>query len=327
MKETPSPNAVDALRKLEQDKGTNLSNAADMLLMLTQGLKKAPGVEIRKGRVTGATLDESKGWTVEVDQDGAAEDSGVSVSEHTTVSSARLVLCTGSSPTNQELPVLIDGLTPLILDTALSPSHLSNVLSKDEPITIAVVGASHSAVLVLLNLTNLALSSHPNLHIKWFTRHPLRYAEFMDGWILRDNTGLKGDAAAWAKANLEPNVFDDSPVSKVVTRIDYKREDEIETYKERLPGCKHYVQAIGYTRDPLPTLKRNGERGGELKPHYDHSTGGFKQGKDDKKTIPGLFGAGIAYPERVTDPHGNVEYAVGFWKFMKFVKRVAHQWA
>jgi hypothetical protein len=27
--------------------------------------------------------------------------------------------------------------------------------------------------------------------------------------------------------------------------------------------------------------------------------------------IPGLFGAGIAFPERVVDPHGNEEYAVG----------------
>jgi hypothetical protein len=40
--------------------------------------------------------------------------------------------------------------------------------------------------------------------------------------------------------------------------------------------------------------------------------------------IPGLFGAGIAFPERVVDPHGNEEYAVGFWKFMKFAQNASY---
>jgi hypothetical protein len=31
-------------------------------------------------------------------------------------------------------------------------------------------------------------------------------------------------------------------------------------------------------------------------------------------------------PNRVVDPHGNEEYAVGFWKFMKFLKRVVPSW-
>lgn len=42
--------------------------------------------------------------------------------------------------------------------------------------------------------------------------------------------------------------------------------------------------------------------------------------------VPGMYGAGIAWPERVKDPHGNVEFAVGFKKFMKFVKRVSPAW-
>ena len=58
--------------------------------------------------------------------------------------------------------------------------------------TVAVVGGSHSAILVLMNL--LSLDPGPkvvNLH-----RSPLRYAEFRNGgpphgYIVRDNTGLK----------------------------------------------------------------------------------------------------------------------------------------
>ncbi|GAB7346760.1 hypothetical protein MBLNU459_g1864t1 [Dothideomycetes sp. NU459] len=312
--ETPSPHAVDTLRDMKQDQGCELKYAADMCLMLTQGLMRTPGVEVRQGRVTAATLDEYNGWTVNVK---LSESHG----ETSKAISSRVVLCTGSSPNDQQLPVTIPNLEPLDLDFALSPTRLAEEIPK-QPTTIGVVGASHSAVLVLINLYKLASTTHPDLRIKWFTRHPLRYAEFMDGWILRDNTGLKGAAAAWAKENLEPEKFGSSPVSKFVTKVAYEKENEIETYKEHLPGCSRYVQAIGYTRDPLPALKRG--VGTEIKPHYVHETGAFTDA--DGQRIPALYGAGIAWPERVTDPHGNVEYAVGFWKFMRYVKRVVCDW-
>jgi len=320
IEQTPSPNAVDSLRQLEQDKGCQLGNAGDMLLMLTDGLKRTPGVEVRRGRVTGATVDDSKRWTVELD----LTKSDSSTTEPSKVISSRVILCTGSSPTDTDLPVDIPGIKAMSLDDALSPSTLVNILPKDDPVTIAVIGASHSAILVLLNLSNLALTSHPNIHIKWFTRHELRYAEYMEGWVLRDNTGLKGDAATWAKANLEPEVFESSPVSKVITCVNYKRDEEIDTYKKYLPGCQHVVQAIGFTRDPVPAIKRG--VGTPMSLAYNHLTGGFTEGKADGQKIPGLYGAGIAWPERVTDPKGNVEYAVGFWKFMKYIKRVSCDW-
>lgn len=283
--------------------------------MLTQGLIKTPGVEARQGRVTAATQDYSNGWTVEIElADG----------ETSKAISDRVVLCTGSSPNNQELPVKIENTKALELDYALSPSILAKELPKG-PATVAVIGASHSAVLVLINLYNLASTSHPDLKIKWFTRHPLRYAEFMDGWILRDNTGLKGAAAAWARENLEPEKFAASLVSKFISKVEYEKDNEIETYEKHLGDCGYYVQAIGYKRDPTPPLRRGvGADAVEITPNYIHETGGFTDA--DGKKIPALFGAGIAWPERVTDPHGNVEYAVGFWKFMKYIKRVVGDW-
>ena len=166
---------------------------------------------------------------------------------------------------------------------------------------------------------------------RWLTPHPLRYAVFMDGWILRDNTGLKGEAADWAKANLEPEVYEQSDVSKYIKRIDYKAGLEMDVFLENIPGSNFYVQAIGYNRDPIPTIKTSS--GKELMPQFDHEKGSFNYVKEspDGKTqsiepLPGMFGAGIAYPERVKDPHGNVEMAVGFFKFMKFVKRVSPEW-
>lgn len=315
LEETPSPHAVDAIRKLPQDTGCDLGYAADMCLMLTEGLKKTPGVEARQGSVTAATLDESNGWTVEM---------SLAEGETSKAISSRLILCTGSSPNSQELPVKIDNIKPLELDYALSPTIVSKELPKG-PLTVGVIGASHSAVLVLINLYNLASSTHPDLRIKWFTRHPLRFAEFMDGWILRDNTGLKGAAAAWAKENLEKDKFDSSPVSKFISKVEYQKDNEIETYEQHLPECQYYVQAIGYKRDPTPPLKRGvGTDAVEISPNYIHETGGFNDADGNK--IPSLYGAGIAWPERVTDPYGNVEYAVGFWKFMKYIKRVSGDW-
>lgn len=112
-------------------------------------------------------------------------------------------------------PLAVSGFD---LDIALDPPLLAKLLGSHKPLTMGVIGASHSAILVLRNLYNLASSTHPKLRIKWFTRHPLRYAEERDGWIFRDNTGLKGEVAVWAKENLEEDRLLISSVSKYLKK-------------------------------------------------------------------------------------------------------------
>lgn len=148
----------------------------------------------------------------------------------------------------------------------------------------------------------------------------------MDGWILRDNTGLKGLAADFARGQLEDDKLATSPAGRVIEKIDCGGGEarEAAQYRAELPGCLYIVHAVGFTRDPLPQLGRDGE---PLKMEFDHGSGKFHESGDDGPEIPGLFGAGIAFPERVVDPRGNVEYAVGFFKFMKFLKRVVPTWA
>ncbi len=321
---SPRPNALTALQELPQDQGCRLSYAADMCLMLTQGLVAHPQVQSYHGNVTSATLDERANiWTVTFD-DG----------QHITTS--RVALCTGCSPVSKMLPgieKIQQSLLPVDLDVALTPSILAKTFDPVADTTVAVVGASHSAILVLMNLVNLANSSHPHIRIKWFTRNKLRYAEYMDGWILRDNTGLKGQAAEWARQNLGDETFANSPVSKVITKV-WTAGREEEVYKTEFPECTYVVQAVGYARNPLPRFEVIGKDGGSAKPlqvEYDDLNGRFykqdgSKAEHERKYVPGLFGAGIAFPERVTDPHGNVEHAVGFWKFMKFVKRVVPGW-
>jgi alpha-1,3/alpha-1,6-mannosyltransferase len=102
--------------------------------------------------------------------------------------------------------------------------------------------------------------------------------------------------------------------------------DDLEKYKQELSSCDYFVQAIGYEKQPgvhhIVTDKTR------LKLHrdlvYDHETAEFTDKEGNK--IPGLYGAGIAFPEKVVDPEGNVEYAVGLAKFMKYLKRVVPNW-
>lgn len=320
------PDKLHDLRQLDQTKGCYLSHAADMTMILTEGLTKTPGVITQKGKVSEAMLDEGAGiWTVRLNSETST------AQDISSVQAKRLILCTGSSPTDTPLPVSTEGMQYLDLDNALSPSRMEHELLPLGPTTVAVVGASHSAILVLRNLYNLASSSKPDLKIKWFTRHSLRYAEYMDGWILRDNTGLKGEVAVWAKQHLEPGVFPKSDVSKYVEVFSYEKGAEKQTFEKHLPATDFVVQAIGYTRDPIPSLRT--ADGKEITPFYDHEKGSFEYtagsgngSAGERAKLPGVYGAGIAWPERVKDPYGNVEYAVGFFKFMKFVKRVSPAW-
>jgi hypothetical protein len=262
--------------------------------------------------ITASSCPKSNNWKVVVSPPG-----GKSTGER--FDSKMLVLCTGSHPITGPLPVT--GIEEIGLDPALNPPLLSTMIPKDTPSTIAVIGASHSAILVLRNLYNLASTSHAHLRIKWFTRHPLRYAEERDGWIFRDNTGLKGDVALWAKENLEEDVLPSSDVSKYLEKISTTREKEQDDYKKHLPTCTNVVQAIGFKKNAVPLLK-NGEK--ELNMEFDPLSGGFRDEKGVE--VRGLYGAGIAWPNRVTDPEGNVEYAVGLGKFMIFLKDVVPKW-
>lgn len=107
-------------------------------------------------------------------------------------------------------------------------------------------------------------------------------------------------------------------LEKVMT----SKEKEQEQYNEHLTKCTHVIQAIGFKHNEIPSLKRNGK---ELEIKYNNKTGAFDDA--DGKKVHGLYGAGIAWPERVTDPEGTVEYAVGLWKFMSYLKRVVPNWS
>lgn len=53
--ETPKPNAISHLLELPQEKTCHIAQAADMCLMLTEGLNESKDVFKHKGRVTDAS--------------------------------------------------------------------------------------------------------------------------------------------------------------------------------------------------------------------------------------------------------------------------------
>lgn len=298
--EAPQPNAYTHLAALPQDKGCPIRAAADLVVFVAQQmqLRRTDRVRMLHGHVLGLQR-HAGSWTARVQADSGATSA---------VACARVVLATGSEPV---APPDAPAGRVLDLDTALTPTALRRWIDAAAPRALAVVGSSHSAVLALKNITDVA----PALPVTHYFRHALRYAEEMDGgWILHDNTGLKGVAAAWARETY-PRL---ARISKVQLPAD--RNDEATLYRRELQGADaahDAVYAVGFRALPAPEVRVDGE----AEPRriaYDDRSGRFD--------VPGLFGCGIAYPERVTDPRGNVEHAVGMWKFMKYVKRVSGDW-
>ena len=204
------------------------------------------------------------------------------------IQSKNVVLAIGAEPR------LMTSLIPVIpLADALDKERLKNWIDSSD--TVAVFGASHSAIIAIKLLLELGVK-----HIINFYRGPLRYAVYFEDFILFDNTGLKGESAEWAREHI------DGKMSDRLMRI-WSNDENTNAY---LPQCTKSIQAIGFERRQLPV---------EGLPIITYN---------DKSGIiaPGLFGCGIAFPETTIDLFANVESSVGLWKFMNYLNRVIPVW-
>lgn len=200
----------------------------------------------------------------------------------------QVILATGASPLG------LNYKKPLIpFEIAIDKEKLAQTVSLNE--SIAVFGSSHSAVVILQNLVELGVKKIIN-----FYRSPCRYAIDYGDWILFDDTGLKGNAAAWARQNL------DGVLPKNLIRYE-AHASNVENY---LDLCDEVVYAIGFKRRDLQIEYYS-------KVPYDPYNGII---------APGLFGFGIAYPEAKADPLGALDYRVGLYKFMEYLNRIFPIW-
>ncbi|KAK0730739.1 pyridine nucleotide-disulfide oxidoreductase-domain-containing protein [Lasiosphaeris hirsuta] len=315
--EAAQGDAVRALEALPQEQTCPLRYAASMLELLSDGLAQQGSVERLQGNASGLNWNSpASHWEVRYSPEHSAA--------RKKLTSPIVVYCTGSSPATVKIDLPESQQPPTIpLVTALMPGALNQWLAQSQKhdFTVGVIGASHSAIIILMNLIQLAQAEYPRLRVRWFARSPeLKYAVPQDGWILYDNTGLKGLAAEFARKNLDGHKLETSEAGKVVTRVDCSGGAEAESaaIADGALQCDAMVHAVGFNRNPFP-----GD--GQVWQTFNHSTGTFT---DSETGLPmlGVYGAGIAFPEKIVDPAGNVEYGVGFWKFMRFLKRVTPDW-
>ncbi len=200
-----------------------------------------------------------------------------------------VILATGATPKSCEQSIKVPEIS---LSVALNPALLQSKIQQEE--TVAVFGASHSAVIIMRNLLEAGVKQIIN-----FYRSPLRYALSMGDWILYDNTGLKGETARWAHQNL-------SDFHPNITRH-LAHPENIEQY---LPTCSQVVYATGFDQRAPKVANIHCQA-------YDNTHGII---------APGLFGIGIGFPKKVTDPNGHVELNVGLWKFMRDIQAMMPIW-
>lgn len=287
--------SLAALKELNQEEGCKLEYAANMVHDLINGL----------GSTYKSRLSLSKGLIERMEKIGDHWKLGNSAGEEFICQ--KVILATGShprlfSPSNQ------DHIECITLDKVLS-DEMGSFSTED---SVAVIGSSHSAMLVVKILSEM--TGRPRKVINFY-RSPLKFAEYLpDNRIKHDNTGLKGEVAHWVRSHIVDGhkTFFDGFLERVPLE-----GDETGIYTTKLRECTKLVPAVGYDRNQLPTIKVDGQTIDGLI-DYDGKCQIMHQGL----SITGLYGVGIAFPERVLDVDGSPEQAVGLWKFIRYIDRV-----
>lgn len=262
-----------ALFRANPEENCALKLMADPLQWITNHFKNK--VATYQGMVQKLSLNQ-RAWCLQLDN---AE-----------VRAKNVILSIGAEPKK----LVLGANAEIPLQDALDHERIKEHCQNNE--TIAVFGSSHSAVLVLKNLMEQTSCKVIN-----FYRSPLLYATYFDDWILFDDTGLKGDAAHWARENL------DGHLPQNLNRV-YSNDENIQRY---LPQCQKVIYAVGFERRKLPIVE------GLQELNYINQAGII---------APGLFGFGIAFPEGKMNHLGIHENRVGLSKFMDYLHRVMPIW-
>lgn len=215
----------------------------------------------------------------------------VTLSDSTTFTSHNVVLATGSHPRSLNYGVEHE----LPLDLAVDKKMLATLITPED--TIAVIGGSHSAILILKYLHELQTKRVINLY-----KHPITYFYDMGAGNPTNHNGLKGSVAEWAYHVLEK----EHPEQIVRLPNNNISRDSW------LPICDKIIYAIGYERNELPFLNND--------PNtipYDSNSGIIS---------PRLFGIGLAFPETTVDTMNETHQLIGIIDFMNYAQRIIPSW-
>ncbi|MBP9723148.1 MAG: FAD-dependent oxidoreductase [Gammaproteobacteria bacterium] len=227
---------------------------------------------------------------------------------HQNIIARKCILAVGATPKIFKLPENYQNLTiinnPNILFTkSRLKEYLAYLTQNNLKIThFAVIGSSHSAALAIMNLLEAGIS------VKQFMNKPYKFAQVCtspDGikYTKHDNTGLKGDVAAYTKKLLNQDNKKNYQIY-----LGYSQEEIHNLIIKHLYNCSHIIATIGY--QTANTLLINNCPLDQFT--YNNQTTEFHQ-------INNLFGIGIGFPLQVTAPDGEVEFAVGYGKFWNAV--------
>ncbi len=267
--------ALESLRMHDPNEFCTLAIIISPLQDITHYLRGK--VVARKNRITQLNF-ENEEWQIALNND-------MQFSSH------NVVLATGSHPQTLNYPCKEE----VPLDLALDKQTLVKLVERDE--TIALVGGSHSAMLILKHLYELGIQRIIN-----FFRHPITYYYDMGEGNPTNPNGLRGTVAKWAYTILEkqqpPSIMrmQSTPISR----------------SSWLPVCNKIIYAIGYERNEIPFLNNNSQQ-----LDYDSSTGLIS---------PRLFGIGIAFPQQVTDETDKPRNLIGLLDFMTYAQHIIPEW-
>jgi cation diffusion facilitator CzcD-associated flavoprotein CzcO len=261
------------LLEVDPEETCALALVAEPLAWVTQHLRQR--VDVFETTATSLSL-QRRQWRIETEQHE--------------LFSKNVVLAVGAVPKSLDYPELDE----IAVEVALDAEKLAQ-----EPLegaTVAVFGSSHSSMIALPHLLRQPVKKVIN-----FYRGTLKYAVYLDDWILFDDTGLKGRAAQWARENI------DGVLPERLERCWVEGPE----FKEKLAECDRVIYTVGFERRTLPETPQWGQL------DYNQQNGII---------APGLFGLGIAFPEYAEDPYGYGQFRVGLKKFMDYLNAVLPLW-
>lgn len=268
--------AVERLSRLDPEREYELKYIIDVLQDMTDYLLKR--ISTVPGFVDALEF-VNDGWLIRVNND-------------IVIRAQRVVLAIGSHPRSLSYPCEYE----ISLDKALNKEVLAHYVNERD--TVAVIGGAHSAVLVMKFLYELGVGRIIN-----FYRNPLYYLPLPEE-KLRACEVVGGPLAGMA-AEFAREILDKNPPPNLM-RI----KNSPEALRAWLPLCNKIVYAVGFERNPMPTI--TGMTVDE------HAQGGIL-GRH-------LFGIGIAFPELIQEDNERCRYAIGLQDFVRFAQRMVPVW-
>ena len=278
------------LAMLPEEECAELGLLVDALSDVSHFVMQHENLQLIRGEVTRLFFTPEKCWQADI----------ATASAPVVAESDAVILAVGAHPT---IPTEIADSPSLSLrlrslDHMVCPEYVANAFMASPELRRkewTVVGSSHSAMLVVMNLIENGAQ-----HVRNFYRSDFRFQHMTPhGWKRYQGTGLKGPVGDWVRRN------DSHPALERI-RVSGERGSLL---PHLLPESSDgpIVCAIGYTRNNLPAIHlydRSEPLSGDA---YHRDTGALLE-------APGknIFGGGIAYPQDTIEGDGRREPWVGF---------------